>query len=695
MAAGFELGEVIAEGSGYQDREAKRPNMEGVRARARTYLVPEQTTLPRKAQLRRAADREYRVLHHLRECPGVLQVTGYDDAAPLGPTVLFDDFNGAVPLDVFLRANENLDFTDRVLLVEQIARTLAACHDREVTHGALSPAAVLVRNWGRFETRLFNFQLSSGQQVDSTIHWSALADDPWVLYQAPELRQSPTKRGPLSDIFSLGALAFLILTGKPPGKDLQDIEATLHRDGAVDPRRISADIPKEAADAIVFATETKTISRADSVAGWLYIFLDAATSPPQEEAFADPLLARKGDMLSKDLRVTGELGSGASSRVLAVERDGRKYALKVSLDSEQDARLKAEADVLRKLAQAPVATLQDELELQGRTCLLLTLAGSMTLQRFLAAEGSASADLAARYGKDLLDALEELEALGITHRDIKPANIGVGSLGHGRKRLILFDFSLAGSRVSSVGIGTAVYKDPYLAERGAWDAAADRWSAAVTLHELLTGIRPHYETPKYVDDQGHEVPADLDAAPTDKYAVLTLAAERFDSQLRDALTAFFTTAFAPAIEQRFTDAAQMRRRWEACFDPETQVLSQPRAAEEPAPTQPAANKLTPAEQLSDAEIAKISADAAIASLPLTGRAKNALDRMGLLTGRDLLTLPENRLSVARGVGRTVAKEIVDFVNRWRALRPMAAAAGPAYFPNYRGEDTLLTQSELS
>ncbi|MGE0328438.1 MAG: DNA-directed RNA polymerase subunit alpha C-terminal domain-containing protein, partial [Polyangiaceae bacterium] len=425
------------------------------------------------------------------------------------------------------------------------------------------------------------------------------------------------------------------------------------------------------------------------------IFLDAVTSPPQQEAFADPLLARTGDMLSRDLRVAGELGSGATSRVLAVERDGRKYALKVSLDSEQDARLKAEAEVLRKLAQAPVATLQDELELQGRTCLLLTLAGSTTLQRFLAAEGSASADLAARYGKDLLDALEELEALGITHRDIKPANIGVGSLGHGRKRLILFDFSLAGSSATSVGIGTAVYKDPYLAERGAWDAAADRWSAAVTLHELLTGIRPHYETPKYVDDHGHEVPADLDAAPTDKHATLKLAAERFDSQLRDALTAFFNTAFAPAIEQRFTDAAQMRRRWEACFDLEAQIHSQPHAAEEPTPSQPAANKLTPNEQLSDNEIAKISTDAAIASLPLTGRAKNALDRMGLLTGRDLLTLPENRLSVARGVGRMVAKEIVEFVNRWRALRPMSAAAGPVYFPSYRGEDILLTHSELS
>jgi len=195
LAGAFELQDLLHEGTGYQDRHATHQQQPSITARARTYLVPAQTSIGRRQQLRRAADRESQLLWDVREHPSVLRISGYETDAPLGPTVLFDAFEGGAPLSSFLRHNPDLDFLDRVAIVEQVARALAYCHRKQIVHGALGPDAVLVRRGPEtkaLEVRLFNFQLGGGSEVEPTSHWSALASEPWALYQAPELRENPT-----------------------------------------------------------------------------------------------------------------------------------------------------------------------------------------------------------------------------------------------------------------------------------------------------------------------------------------------------------------------------------------------------------------------------------------------------------------------------------------------------------------------
>jgi serine/threonine protein kinase len=113
--------------------------------------------------------------------------------------------------------------------------------------------------------------------------------------------------------------------------------------------------------------------------------------------------------------------------------------------------------------------------------------------------------------------------------------------------LVLFDFSLVGAPVDDIEVGTAVYRDPFLLERKRWDSAGDRWSAAVTLHEMLTGERPHFTGP-----------------PLDADSRLVLAAERFEIA-REQLVAFFNKALARNVADRFSGAEAMRREWSTCF----------------------------------------------------------------------------------------------------------------------------------
>jgi serine/threonine protein kinase len=480
----YELGDILLEGPGYHDRVAIHRDQPTLRRRARIYQVPDQTSVERRQQLRRAADREARLLEDVREHPSILRCTDYVTDAPLGPTVLFEEFERGVPLDVFLR-QESPTFLERIELLQAVGLALTHCHRKQVVHGNLSPEAVLCRRGanGRVEVRLFDFQLGHGEDVESTRHWSLLSSEEASVYMAPELRDGASPRSSLTDVFSFGALAYFALTGRAPGATPAEIDERLQRDGHLDPRAADDGIPEGVAEVVREATKLRPPLRLDEVEFIADRLEDAATAPETaaKPAEADPLVARPTDRLAGGFVVTGILGHGATSRVLLVERGEREFALKVSLSEGHDERLRNEGDVLQKLRHPRIVQCYEILVMAGRTALLLSVAGGETLQRQLTREGSASLDYAARYGEDLLSALEHLEEADVIHRDVKPANLGVGGASKTAHRLTLFDFSLVRASLNELRVGTAAYRDPDLPRRGCWDAAADRWSAAVTL----------------------------------------------------------------------------------------------------------------------------------------------------------------------------------------------------------------------
>jgi serine/threonine protein kinase len=355
----YELGALLDETSSFQDREAVHREIPSQRRRARPYLVPEQTSVERRQQLLRAAEREAQLLHEVREHPSILTFTDYVVDAPLGPTVLLDDFERGVPLDAFLRLDPAVSFSDRITILEQLAGALGHCHRREIVHGGLCPAAVLVRRGaapkpekpgepGPVETRLHNFQLGGSQNIEATSHWSALGSETWAVYQAPELRRDAAPRSVESDLFSLGAIGYLLLTGQPPGNTVAEVEARMEARRCLDPRDASDTVPDDLAEAIAFATAEVLAQRANDAIEWIELVIDSATGPAPAQPERSPLEARKDDLLG-EYKVLRVLGHGASARVLEVEQGESRYALKVSLGSEHDERILAEGDVLAKL----------------------------------------------------------------------------------------------------------------------------------------------------------------------------------------------------------------------------------------------------------------------------------------------------------------------------------------------------------
>lgn len=633
IVGGFVLDKLVDEGEGYQEHLGKHQAVEHDRARIRSYLVPAATSTTRRQQLERAARREAQTLSQLGQHPGILSYRTFVDNGPLGPAVVFETFDDALPLHAFLREEPELSFDDRLHILQSIVESVAHCHRAGVLHRNLSPASVLVRREtsGALSVRLHRFQTSTWVDHSSqgTLHVDDLAHNLDRLYQAPEVLADPQKAIAESDVFSVGCLAWLLFTGQAPAPTLQERDQRLraHPDGGLCPSSVRPDLAA-LDDGIGFATRPNQHERADDVASWFDVWiLDVLTRPVVElTEELDPHDANKGDELPGGLRVERRLGMGGTAVVLQVRREGKDYALKIPHDEASAERLLAEATILRTLRHEHVVALHEVITLAKRPCLLLDFAGERTLADLLRAEGTLSLELARRYGDDLLSAVQYLEERGVTHRDIKPTNVGFTGYEGRKKHLLLLDFSLSAAEPTAVNAGTAEWRDPWLYLRGRWDAAADRFAAGAVLYHALTGVRPSQ------------------AMGPGAHDAIVVDAERFDAAVRDRVGAFFRRAFARELAERFEHAEEMRQAWLTAL----------------APGEPTSTTSAPALELS-----QVRPETAVEALPLSARARNALDRAGVRQVSDLLLLPRNQLSVIRGIGTKVTKEIFDLAEALR------------------------------
>jgi serine/threonine protein kinase len=689
--AGYTLGDLLDDGSGWQDHAAHAEQVKGRSARVRIYTVPAAVSLERREQLVRAALREAEVLNALSDHPNILHLQTSLASGPGGaPCLLFDRYDDELDLETFLRRNPALPFSRQVELVEQVGNALAFCHRKGVLHRGLDPNAVLVRRLGDASTpeperalsvRLLNFQLASHEGITSgTHHLSAFGADRNLVYRAPEVLQDPRHAREASDVFSLGALAYRVFTGRSPGATLAE-RALLMRAGhlslaaareglgvATPPRAgLAPEGPGSLDELIASATHVDPLHRIQSANDFVGFFLDVVTRPEPEapKADPDPLEARPGDVFGDGLRVVQYLGSGATAKVFRVERAGETFALKVALDGEHEERLTQEAAVLDRLRSERIVALHARLTLGGRLALLLDDAGE-SLAELLQREGAQSLDYARRWGDDLLLALEAIEGT-VQHRDIKPANVGVLEPGSKKRRhLKLFDFSLSGLAPEHVTAGTPAYRDPFLATRGCWDEHADRYAAAVSLHELVTGLRP-----RWGDGDGPVRPGDA----------LAIDAERFDAAVRDRMVDFFRRALDRDADARFTSAEAMRVAWSACFVAPVRAQA-PAIVDAPPP------------RITDAALAALRPDSPLEAIGLSARARNALDRSGIVTAAQLARVSDNLLSSIRGIGRDTAREIQDVCRRLQGVEGLSPVEEPAFDAGFVGDDLPLTALKL-
>ena len=648
------LGDLLDEGPGYQDHVAEHESLKGVYVRIRRYLMSQAASEEDRARFRRAAMREFRVLQTL-EHSGILSVRDYKDHE-LGPALIFQHDAGAVGLDHFLaRKAHHLDVGQKLDLLRQIADAIRYAHRKKIIHRALSPKSVLVFDpeSDKPTLKVCYWQASvrgtSSTSFTGTQHVEALIDPPFLVYAAPELCLGDERVTEAADIFSLGAIAYHLFSGRPPAGNVTERARILRDQKGFDLSAVLDGAGRELQQLIKGATNPDVAVRFASVEEFhdqLERVEEELTTP---DDLSHPLDACKGNRLLHGLVVERVLGKGSTSRALLVSRQEpqktgdigtRYYVLKVALTPEDGERLRHEAEVLRELRSEYIVGFVDVLVFEDTVALLLETAGDQTLAEFLRQEGSLSLDLLERFGDNLLSALGYLELKGLRHRDIKPENIGVVDYQKKRKQLVLFDFSLARAPLENIHAGTIDYLDPFLPLRPRppgkaplWDESAERYAAAVTLHELASGVRPRW-------GDGRSSPAETDAA-------LVLAVEQFPAGVRESLAAFFAKALDRDVAKRHANADEMLREWRTAF--KVEVRSPSRA------TQLELKRSAP----------EVRLQIPVVQLDLSTRAEHALERINIVTVRDLLSTPARDLRFMRGVGKKTLSEILDLTEKLR------------------------------
>ena len=373
----YVLNQIIAEGPGYQDWQATHSQVAESIRRVRLYLVRAGATADERQTNQRAALREFQLLETLQH-PSVLKAYGLTEHE-VGPALIFEHDPLSIRLDHFLaQQKDKLSTEGRLDLVRQIAEVMRYAHDKKVVHRALCPQSILVINTtgDRPRIKIYNWQVgyregtsTSGvsRNVSATSHVDRLVDDASTAYMAPEALSDDTP-GEHLDVFSLGAIAYHVLSGAAPAANGLELSNKLRETKGLPISSVLNGAGESLQFLIQYSTHPEVSNRIDSVVDFLSC-LDAVESEqtsPEHEYVEDPDRAQIGDLLPGGYSVVRRLGQGACSIALLVERNDQEFVLKVASDPDHNPRLKDEADVLQKVRHSHVVEFIESLEIGDR-----------------------------------------------------------------------------------------------------------------------------------------------------------------------------------------------------------------------------------------------------------------------------------------------------------------------------------------
>jgi serine/threonine-protein kinase len=206
--------------------------------------------------------------------------------------------------------------------------------------------------------------------------------------------------------------------------------------------------------------------------------------------------------LADRYRVEREIGSGGMATVYLAQdlRHGRRVAIKV-LRSDLAERLgpdrfTREIEIAAALTHPHILPLHDAGNAEGILYYVMPFIEGESLQDRLKREGRLPVSDAARFFRQIVDALGTAHARGVVHRDVKPANVLLAE-GHalvadfGDARALSEATGLREVTTVGVAIGTPQYMSPEQASADpATDHRSDFFAAGVIAYEMLTGVSP-------------------------------------------------------------------------------------------------------------------------------------------------------------------------------------------------------------
>ena len=175
------------------------------------------------------------------------------------------------------RLGEGISIAEAARLMKSIAEAVHFAHQRGIVHRDLKPANVLLDEFG--QPRITDFglakRLDRGEQL--TVSGAVLGTPDYMSPEQAAGRQDMS--GPASDVFSLGAMLYAMITGRVPfrGANLAELLSHILQDEPERPSRLNPRVPPDLETICLKCLEKRPDRRyasADALAKDLGRFLD-------------------------------------------------------------------------------------------------------------------------------------------------------------------------------------------------------------------------------------------------------------------------------------------------------------------------------------------------------------------------------------------------------------------------------------
>lgn len=238
-------------------------------------------------------------------------------------------------------------------IAASIAKGVAAAHDSRIIHRDLKPANILLERDSEWHPKVADFGLAKLLDSDSkaTATGSVLGTP---AYMAPEQAFGDAKyAGPAADIYSIGAILYECLTGRPPfeGTSIAETLDHVRNRAPISIRRLQARVPRDLETIVMVCMQKEPYKRyatANDLASDLTRFLNGETILAHRDSLyrviartfrRNPLSSSLGAAAIALLLVV-TFGSLLFARWLNVERLNAVQARKES-DEQRDSAMRA------------------------------------------------------------------------------------------------------------------------------------------------------------------------------------------------------------------------------------------------------------------------------------------------------------------------------------------------------------------